>query len=255
MSENGDDDGARTTHFGDREVAWGEKSDLVRGVFSNVASRYDLMNDLMSARVHRLWKDSMIDWLAPRRGAALLDIAGGTGDIAFRYLRRVAGVGDVTVCDLTEEMLLEGRRRAERIGVQAPIAWVCGDAMRLPFADRSFDYVAFAFGIRNVTSPQAALVEAFRVLKPGGRFICLEFSRVRTPVFDELYRFYSDNVIPQLGRIVASDADSYRYLVESIRRFPDQESFAAMLEAAGFKRVAWRNLTQGVAALHSGWRL
>ncbi|MEO1329531.1 MAG: bifunctional demethylmenaquinone methyltransferase/2-methoxy-6-polyprenyl-1,4-benzoquinol methylase UbiE [Pseudomonadota bacterium] len=249
------DETGRTTHFGERTVPEGEKEGLVRGVFSSVAARYDLMNDLMSARVHRLWKDAMIDWLAPRPHTRLLDVAGGTGDISFRYLRRVGGMGRPTVCDLTEEMVLEGRRRAEERGLQAPIDWTVGDAMALPFADRTFDYVSIAFGIRNVTRPEQALAEAWRVLRPGGRFLCLEFSKVRVPIMDEIYRVYSDAVIPRMGEIVARDRESYQYLVESIRRFPDQETFAQMLREAGFRQVAVRNLTGGVAALHSGWRV
>ncbi len=251
-----DPDGTeRTTHFGERVVREAEKAGLVRGVFSSVAARYDLMNDLMSARIHRIWKDAMLDWLGPRQGSRLLDIAGGTGDIAFRYLRRVGGLGRPTVCDLTEDMVLEGRRRAEERGIQAPIDWVVGDAMALPFPDRSFDYVTIAFGIRNVTRPEQALAEARRVLRPGGRFLCLEFSKVRVPLMDRLYDLYSTNVIPRLGEAVANDRDSYQYLVESIRRFPSQERFADMMRDAGLRRVAYRNLTGGVAALHSGWRL
>ena len=213
------------------------------------------MNDLMSGGAHRLWKDMMIDWLNPRPDTDLLDIAGGTGDIAHRYLMRVGGLGRPTICDLTEDMLIEGRQRMAERGVQAPIDWICGDAMALPFADKSFDYVTIAFGIRNVTEPAAALSEAYRVLRPGGRFMCLEFSKVRTPVVDRLYDLYSFNVIPEIGRVVANDRESYQYLVESIRRFPNQETFAAMIERAGFSRAAWRNITGGVVALHSGWRL
>ncbi|MEL6317098.1 MAG: bifunctional demethylmenaquinone methyltransferase/2-methoxy-6-polyprenyl-1,4-benzoquinol methylase UbiE [Pseudomonadota bacterium] len=243
------------THFGARSVPAAEKPELVRGVFSSVASRYDLMNDLMSARVHRLWKEAMIDWLAPRAGARLLDLAGGTGDIAERWLRRVGGVGDVVVCDLTEAMLTEGRRRFSGRGAPLEIDWVCADATALPFPDRSFDQVTIAFGLRNVAEPEKALAEARRVLKIGGRFMCLEFSAVRVPVMAELYDLYSFNVIPALGRIVAGDRESYQYLVESIRKFPPQERLAEMMRAEGFDRVAWRNLSGGVAALHSGWRI
>lgn len=250
-----DDIGTTETHFGFQRVPAAEKSRLVRGVFANVASRYDLMNDLMSGGAHRIWKDVMMDWLAPRPDTRLLDVAGGTGDITWRFLRRTGGMARPTVCDLTEDMLSEGRRRMEERGVQAPIDWVCGDAMALPFADKTFDYVTIAFGIRNVTQPEAALAEARRVLKPGGRFLCLEFSRVRVPGMDRLYELYSFNVIPRIGALVANDRDSYQYLVESIRRFPDQERFAQMMREAGMRRVAWRNLTGGVVALHSGWRL
>jgi demethylmenaquinone methyltransferase/2-methoxy-6-polyprenyl-1,4-benzoquinol methylase len=242
------------THFGYRTVPEAEKARLVEGVFSSVASRYDLMNDLMSAGIHRLWKEALIDWLAPRPGMHLLDIAGGTGDIAFRFLRRVKGRGHATVCDMTLAMLEEGRRRAERQGL-GPIDWVQGDAERLPFADRTFDACTIAFGIRNVTRIEAALSEAWRVLRPGGRFLCLEFSQVPVPALQWLYDRYSFGIIPPLGQLVTGDRGSYQYLVESIRRFPDQECFAAMLRAAGFARVAYRNLTFGVAAIHSGWRL
>ncbi len=249
-SDNGHDPAA-TTHFGFRDVAEGEKAGLVHGVFSSVASRYDLMNDLMSGGVHRLWKEAMIDWLAPRRGMKLLDVAGGTGDIAFRFLGRVRGDGEVTVCDMTESMLVEGRKRADPA---MQIDWVCGDAMALPFADRSFDAYTIAFGIRNVTRVEDALAEAYRVLKPGGRFLCLEFSQLPNEGLQKLYDLYSFNVIPGMGRAVTGDRDSYQYLVESIRKFPDQERFAEMIRQAGFSRVSYRNLTMGVAALHSGWR-
>lgn len=248
------DQEARMTHFGAETVAFDEKPGKVRDVFENVAARYDLMNDVMSARVHRLWKDALVDWLAPRRGGRHLDLAGGTGDIAMRILGRVGGDMRMTVCDFTEGMLREGMRRAVERGVQAPVDWICGDAMALPFADKSFDSATIAFGIRNVADPAQALREIHRVLKTGGRFICLEFSRVRNPLLAAAYDVYSDRVIPQMGKLVAKDEASYRYLVESIRRFPDQERFEEMMREAGFKRVAHRNLSAGVAALHSGWR-
>ena len=244
-----------TTHFGFQDVPEGEKAGLVRGVFSSVASRYDVMNDLMSGGVHRVWKDALVDWLAPRPGLRHLDVAGGTGDVAFRVLDRVKGDGRVTVCDLTADMLAEGRARAGKRQDAEALTWVCGDAMQLPFPDRSFDSYTIAFGIRNVTRPQDALREAYRVLKPGGRFLCLEFSRVVDPGLEKLYDLYSFNVIPRMGKAVTGDADSYRYLVESIRKFPHQERFREMIAEAGFSRAAYRNLTLGVAALHSGWRL
>ena len=245
---------AETTHFGFSEIPEAEKAGRVRGVFSSVANRYDVMNDLMSARVHRLWKEALLDWMAPRPGVRLLDVAGGTGDIAFRFLRRLKGDGEVTVCDLTEAMLEEGRRRAEAEHAFG-IDWVQGDAMDLPFADRSFDVYTIAFGIRNVTRPEKALEEAYRVLKPGGRLMVLEFSAVPQPALARAYDLYSFNVIPALGQAVTGDRDSYRYLVESIRRFPDQETFLGMIRDAGFARAAYRNLTFGVAAIHSGWRI
>lgn len=247
------DDGP-TTHFGFRSVAMGEKASLVRDVFDSVASRYDLMNDLMSGGVHRLWKEAMIDWLAPRPGMRLLDVAGGTGDISFRFLKRLKGDGHATVCDLTQAMLDEGAGRAARDSV-ANVDWVCGDAMALPFADRSYDACTIAFGIRNVTRIEDALAQAYRVLRPGGRFLCLEFSQIPNPGLQWLYDRYSFNVIPPIGQAVTGDRDSYQYLVESIRKFPDQERFVAMIRAAGFGQVKYRNLTMGVAALHSGWRL
>ncbi|MEM9784232.1 MAG: bifunctional demethylmenaquinone methyltransferase/2-methoxy-6-polyprenyl-1,4-benzoquinol methylase UbiE [Pseudomonadota bacterium] len=246
--------GEQTTHFGAATIPESEKAGRVHGVFSSVAARYDLMNDLMSAGIHRVWKDEMVRWLAPRPGWRVLDVAGGTGDIAFRILDRMKGAGHVTVCDLTEAMLTEGARRAETKGIQA-IDWIVGDAMALPFPDRSFDAYTIAFGIRNVTRPEVALAEAYRVLKPGGRFLCLEFSRVMPPMLRAAYDAYSFNVIPAMGRAVTGDRDSYQYLVESIRRFPDQQTFEAMVREAGFGRVSHRNLTLGVAALHSGWRL
>ncbi len=254
MSEN-PSGGARTTHFGAETVPLDEKPGRVRDVFESVASRYDVMNDVMSARIHRLWKDALVDWLAPRRRTRHLDLAGGTGDVAMRILRRVGGDMNMTICDFSEGMLREGMRRAAERGVQAPVDWVCGDAMALPFAEKTFDSATIAFGVRNVAEPEQALREIRRVLRTGGRFVCLEFSRVRNPLLASIYDAYSDNVIPRMGQIVAKDAASYRYLVESIRRFPDQERFAEMMREAGFRRVAWRNLSAGVAALHSGWRI
>ena len=244
----------KTTHFGDREVPEDEKAGLVHGVFTSVASRYDVMNDLMSAGVHRIWKDAMMDWLAPRPGQHLLDVAGGTGDIAFRFLRRAPGAKAV-VCDLTESMLAEGAARAEAQSLAGAIDWVVGDAMALPFEDASFDVYTISFGIRNVTRPEDALAEAYRVLRPGGRLMVLEFSQLPNPALQRAYDLYSYNVIPRIGELVTGDRDSYQYLVESIRKFPDQAGFAAMIEAAGFDLVKYRNLSQGIACLHSGWKL
>ena len=244
----------RTTHFGFQTVPEAEKAGRVHGVFSSVAARYDLMNDLMSAGVHRLWKDAVIDWLAPRPGMALLDVAGGTGDISFRFLERIGGDGHATVCDMTQAMLDEGARRAQDRGI-GNVDWVCGDAMALPFPDHSFDAYTIAFGIRNVTRVEAALAEAYRVLKPGGRFLCLEFSQIPNPGLQWVYDRYSFKIIPPMGQAVTGDRDSYQYLVESIRRFPDQDTFAAMIRDAGFGQVKYRNMSMGVVALHSGWRL
>ena len=246
------------THFGAQTVSEAEKPGLVQGVFTSVASRYDLMNDLMSGGMHRLWKSAMIDWLAPRDGWRMLDVAGGTGDISFRTLERInkrGGRGDVTVCDLTEDMLRAGRTRSESERLADQLSWVTGDAMQLSFEDNQFDAYTISFGIRNVTRIGDALSEAFRVLKPGGRFLSLEFSAMTVPLAQKAYDAYSFNVIPRIGQVVASDRDSYQYLVESIRRFPVQEQFGGMIEDAGFEQVRWRNLSGGIAALHSGWKL
>lgn len=244
----------KSTHFGFETVPEGEKAGRVQGVFSSVASKYDVMNDVMSGGVHRLWKDAMMDWLAPRAGQKLLDVAGGTGDISFRFLTR-AGSGHATVLDLTEPMLIEGRKRAEAEQMQASLDWVVGDAMALPFEDNTFDVYTISFGIRNVTRPQEALNEAYRVLRPGGRLMVLEFSQLPNAMMQKAYDLYSFNVIPRMGQMIANDRDSYQYLVESIRNFPDQETFLQMVRDAGFGNAKYRNLTMGVAALHSGWKL
>jgi demethylmenaquinone methyltransferase/2-methoxy-6-polyprenyl-1,4-benzoquinol methylase len=241
--------------FGYDEIDPQEKSSRVREVFRRVASRYDLMNDLMSGGIHRLWKEALLDWLAPRTGMHLIDVAGGTGDIAMRFLDRVDGEARVTLVDINDAMLGVGRDRALDAGWLGEIDWIAGDAMQLPFPDRAFDAFTIAFGIRNVTHIDRALAEARRVLKPGGRFLCLEFSRIVLPVLNRIYDTYSFNVVPVIGRYVAKDEGSYRYLVESIRRFPDQPSFAALMHDAGFDQVRYRNLSGGIAAIHSGWRL
>ena len=246
------------THFGFRTVRESEKAGLVHNVFEQVASRYDLMNDLMSAGLHRAWKQSMIDWLNPPRADRpfhLIDVAGGTGDIAFRFLDRAGSNAQVTICDINRHMLGVGRERAEAKTREGQVEFACGDAEALPFPDNSFDAYTIAFGIRNVTHVDKALAEAFRVLKPGGRFLCLEFSKVVVPGMDSVYDAYSFAAIPRMGKWVTGDNAPYQYLVESIRRFPDQNKFQRMISDAGFANVSYRNLTGGVAALHSGWRL
>ena len=245
-----------TVAFGFRDVTADEKPELVREIFSSVASRYDLMNDLMSAGLHRLWKDNFVDWLNPQPDIAVLDVAGGTGDIAFRIAARARAKGGeaaVTVCDINLAMLEQGVRRPE--AHDASITWVCGDAEKLPIEDASQDAYTIAFGIRNTTHLDRVLLEAYRVLKPGGRFLCLEFSRVAAPGLDQLYDLYSFAVLPRLGEMVAGDGAAYRYLAESIRRFPSQTAFAKMIAKSGFSQVKYRNLSGGIAAMHSGWKI
>jgi demethylmenaquinone methyltransferase / 2-methoxy-6-polyprenyl-1,4-benzoquinol methylase len=241
--------------FGYRRVGIEDKTRLVREVFDSVADRYDLMNDLMSGGVHRLWKAELIDRLSPRPGQRLLDIAGGTGDIAQRFLDRAGSGAGAIVCDINEAMLRRGRDRAIDAGRLVGIEWLCGDAEHLPVKSASIDACTIAFGLRNVTRVAQALTEARRVLKPGGRFLCLEFSHVTAPVLRRAYDLYSFAVLPRLGQAVTGNGEAYRYLVESIRRFPAQGELARMMEAAGFEQVSFRNLTGGIAALHSGWRL
>lgn len=248
------DSSEKTTHFGFQDIPEGEKAGRVRGVFGSVASKYDVMNDAMSLGIHRLWKDAMMDWIAPRAGTRLLDVAGGTGDIAFRYLAR-AKSAHATVLDLTEPMLIEGRKRADALRLADSLDWVVGDAMALPFAANTFDTYTISFGIRNVTRPAEALAEAFRVLKPGGRLMVLEFSQIPNDMMQRAYDLYSFNIIPRLGQMIAGDRDSYQYLVESIRKFPDQDTFLSMVRAAGFEQAAYRNLSLGIACLHSGWKI
>jgi demethylmenaquinone methyltransferase/2-methoxy-6-polyprenyl-1,4-benzoquinol methylase len=237
-------------------VPLADKQSLVDDVFHSVARRYDLMNDLMSGGLHRAWKDALVTAVNPprnERSFALLDIAGGTGDVALRVLKAGGSGTRATVADINADMLAVGRERAAKRGVA--ITFTEGNAEALPFPDRAFDVATIAFGIRNVPRIEQALAEAFRVLKIGGRFLCLEFSSVDVPGLDQLYDLYSFNVIPALGRLVANDAEAYRYLVESIRQFPKPADFAEMMRAAGFRRVSFRPLSGGVVALHSGWRL
>ena len=257
--------------FGFRSVPASGKASLVRNVFDSVAPRYDLMNDLMSMGVHRWWKSVLVDTLDPRPGMTILDVGGGTGDIALRILERqesrpsppgeptsfggAEDAGHVVVCDVNAEMLAVGRDRAMDRGLIDRPYWACGDAEKLPFPDRCADACTIAFALRNVTRIDAALAEMRRVLKPGGRMLCLEFSRVAVPLLAEAYEAYSFKVLPLLGRMVAGDREAYQYLVESIRRFPPQEDLAGRMRAAGFDRVSWRNLSGGIVALHSGWRI
>jgi demethylmenaquinone methyltransferase/2-methoxy-6-polyprenyl-1,4-benzoquinol methylase len=249
------DEAAPKASFGFAEVRTDARQGLVNEVFAKVARRYDLMNDLMSGGLHRLWKDELVAWLAPPKSAApfaVLDVAGGTGDVARRVLEAAGSGTSAVICDISAEMIEAGRARG---GEGDRLSFVSGNAEDLPFPERCFDAYTIAFGIRNVTHIEAALAEAFRVLKPGGRFLCLEFSTVEVPLLDTLYQAYSFNAIPALGGLVAGDSASYRYLVESIRRFPDQKTFTRLIENAGFERVRYRNLTGGIAALHSAWRL
>jgi demethylmenaquinone methyltransferase/2-methoxy-6-polyprenyl-1,4-benzoquinol methylase len=249
---------SKTTSFGFTDVPEDERQRLVNEVFSGVADRYDLMNDLMSAGLHRIWKDDLITMLAPPKAAqpfALLDVAGGTADIAMRYVQAGGQGCRAVVCDISPEMLAVGRRKVGDANLSDRIELVQGNAETLPFADRSFDACTIGFGIRNVTHIDRALAEAYRVLKTGGRFLCLEFSHVDVPILDRLYDLHSFQVIPRLGELAAGASEPYRYLVESIRKFPPQEQFAGMVRAAGFERVTYRNLVGGIAAIHSAWRI
>jgi demethylmenaquinone methyltransferase/2-methoxy-6-polyprenyl-1,4-benzoquinol methylase len=256
------------THFGDETIALDDKQTRVDDVFRSVARRYDLMNDLMSGGLHRAWKDALVTAVNPptkgRPGRldektdkpfALLDLAGGTGDVAFRVIAAGGPGVRVTVCDINADMLAVGAERAVKRGIDDVVTFEQGNAEELPYPDRSFDCVTIAFGIRNVPRIERALAEAFRVLRIGGRFLCLEFSSVNVPGLDRLYELYSFQVIPRIGQAVTGDREAYRYLVESIRKFPKPAAFATMIEEAGFRRVSFTPMTAGVVALHSGWKL
>lgn len=249
--------GGMEKSFGYQKVEDGEKQKLVNDVFHSVAKKYDIMNDVMSGGMHRLWKDAFVAWLSPPRvdGYKVLDVAGGTGDIAFRIVEASGRHAHATILDINGSMLEVGKERAVKKKLSNYVDFVEANAEKLPFADQTFDAYTIAFGIRNVPHIDKALKEAFRVLKPGGRFMCLEFSEVEMPILDKLYDFWSFHGIPRVGQMIAGDADSYRYLVESIRKFPKQLDFAAMIEKAGFSRVSYRNLTGGIAAMHSGWKI
>ena len=239
--------------FGFQSVPRAEKESRVKQVFNSVAKNYDVMNDVMSMGVHRLWKDALMDWLAPRPHHILMDLAGGTGDVALRFLKR--GGGSVKIVDINEEMLLAGQARSVMRSYQDRLDWIVGNAEALPLADNSVDRATIAFGLRNVTNRHKALSEIYRVLKPGGRFCCLEFSTVENPILAKIYDEWSFKITPQMGQLIAKDRDSYQYLVESIRKFPDQYELADMMVTAGFAQVRYRNLSGGIAAIHSGWKL
>lgn len=244
-----------TTHFGFSTVPEGQKEHLVRGVFDSVARNYDVMNDLMSGGLHRIWKRAMVAKLDPKPGWHTLDVAGGTGDIAFRILNATDHKAHVTVCDINAEMIAVGRDRALDSGMAQGLDWTVGNAENLPFEDNTFDAWTCAFGVRNMTHIDRALSEAFRVLKPGGRFLCLEFSQVTSPVLSRVYDTYSFQILPRMGQVVARDRDSYQYLAESIRKFPKAPKYAEMIEAAGFKLVRFQRMTGGIVALHSGFKV
>ncbi len=248
------------TSFGFSRIRQSEKQGRVDAVFDTVAHRYDIMNDVISGGMHRMWKDALVAWLQPPRHTErpfrVLDVAGGTGDIAFRIARAGGPAMDITLVDINETMLQEGRRRAlhDESNIEKNLCFVKANAEKLPFRDRQFDAYTIAFGIRNVPDMQKALDEAYRVLVPGGRFLCLELPPVNVPVLDKLYERYSFDIVPKLGELIVGDGEPYRYLVESIRRFPNQARFADMIRRAGFSRVRYRNLSGGIVAIHSAWR-
>ena len=239
--------------FGFRDVPVNEKQDMVKAVFGSVAGSYDIMNDLMSLGIHRLWKDALIEWMAPRPGQSLIDLAGGTGDVALRFLK--AGGDSVKIIDINTDMLAAGQKRDDLKHYGDRLEWIEGNAESLPVEDASVDRVTIAFGLRNVTDRMAALKDCLRVLKPGGRFCCSEFSHVENALFSRLYDGWSFGVLPQIGGVVAGDKPAYQYLVESIRKFPTQDALVDMMQDAGFAQVRYKNLTGGIAAIHSGWKL
>ena len=258
MSEPGQTSANATTHFGFEDVPVSEKSARVRDVFASVADSYDLMNDLMSLGVHRAWKAAFVNRIAFRPDMRFLDLAGGTGDIAFRIREKARPGAAITVCDINPEMLRVGKARAINKGILGPdsgLRWVCGDAEAIPSPDSSYDVYTIAFGLRNVTNIPAALAEARRVLRPGGQFFCLEFSEVVLPVLDDIYDRYSFSVLTKLGRYVARDEAAYRYLAESIRKFPNQDKLAELMREAGLEQVQVQNLSGGIAAIHSARRI
>jgi demethylmenaquinone methyltransferase/2-methoxy-6-polyprenyl-1,4-benzoquinol methylase len=245
----------RTTDFGFEKVPVGEKARRVSSVFSSVAENYDLMNDVMSFGVHRLWKRFVVDLAGVRAGQRVLDLAGGTGDLALRFAAKVGDSGSVTLADISADMLDVGRRRLVDSGVLKGVCYVQADAESLPFPENRFDLISIAFGLRNVTVKERALESMFRVLRPGGQMLILEFSALKVPLLDPLYRAYIMKVLPRMGRLIAGDSDSYRYLAESIRMHPSQEKLLEMMKTAGFERCNYHNLSGGIAAVHRGYKL
>ena len=244
-----------TTHFGYKTVAATEKETLVAGVFHSVAAKYDLMNDLMSFGIHRLWKRFTIDCSGVRKGQKVLDLAGGTGDLTAKFSRIVGETGQVVLADINDSMLKVGRDKLRNLGVANNVSYVQANAEALPFPDNHFDVITIGFGLRNVTDKDKALADMQRILKPGGRLLVLEFSKVRSPVLSKLYDVHSFQILPRLGRLFANDGDSYRYLAESIRKHPDQDTLKGMMLNAGFGHVEVRNLTNGIVAIHRGYKL
>ena len=253
MADNSRDK-TETTHFGFRPVAKDQKADMVAQVFHSVASKYDIMNDLMSFGIHRLWKRLTIDSSGVRRGQCVLDLAGGTGDLTAKYSRLVGETGQVVLADINDSMLKMGREKLRNLGIVGNVDYVQANAEALPFPDNSFDCVTISFGLRNVTDKDKALQSMFRVLKPGGRLLVLEFSKPQFAALSKAYDAYSFHILPRIGELVASDAESYRYLAESIRMHPDQETLKGMMEAAGFENVTYTNMTGGIVALHRGYK-
>jgi len=238
--------------FGYEKVDPKDKADKVQKVFDSVADQYDIMNDVMSGGMHRLWKNSLIRMISPRVDKSLLDLAGGTGDVAFRYRKKAGHKSQITVCDINEKMLNVGQDRAIDKGILNGMDWIVGDAQDLPFEDNSFDVCTIVFGLRNVPKIDDALAQIYRVLKPGGQFFCMEFSKVKTPILEKIYDTYSFKILPKMGEIIAKDRESYQYLAESIRQFPPQEELAERMKQVGFEHVKYRNLTGGIVAIHNG---
>jgi demethylmenaquinone methyltransferase/2-methoxy-6-polyprenyl-1,4-benzoquinol methylase len=255
MSDTENTENPESTWFGETSVSPKEKTEKVLGVFHSVADNYNVMNDVMSMGIHRMWKDRFVGMINPKAGLSYLDVAGGTGDIAFRLYKKTKSAPDITVCDINTSMLSVGRDLSIDKGYINGMKWVTGNAESLPLPSKSKDVYTIAFGLRNVTHIDKALKEAYRVLKPGGRFYCLEFSHLPDPAMQKLYDSYSYNVIPKMGEIVAKDAESYQYLVESIRKFPKQDALVARIQDAGFDQAGYKNLSCGIAAMHWGWKL